>query len=122
MGKVGCDIWEKWVGGRKTKTLKRKFINIGAGKTHAVETFEKRRTRRRKRRQMNGCISRVSSIKVSELVLKWGAGIHLLAVQWTPRLRVTSTLTVCGMAMLKNELDSEIWGQGVCDIWEKWVV
>ena len=70
---------------------------------------------------MNGCISRVSSIKVSELVLKWGAGIHLLAVQWTPRLRVTSTLTVCGIAMLKQELDSEIWGKGVCDIWEKWV-
>ena len=84
MGKVGCDIWEKWVGGRKTKTLKRKFINIGAGKTHAVETFEKRRTRRRKRRQMNGCISRVSSIKVRELVLKWGAGIQAVGGPMDP--------------------------------------
>ena len=25
-------------------------------------------------------------------------------------------------ALLKKGLHSEIWGKGVCDIWEKWVV
>ena len=28
-----------------------------------------------------------------------------------------------GMSLLSlKELNSEIWGKGVCDIWEKWVV
>ena len=48
----------------------------------------------------------------------WGGGCWLLHLGHSLQLR-------CGLGPLlgsapKEEVDSEIWGKGVCDIWEKW--
>ena len=71
MGKVGCDISEKWVSGWRKK--EEQILRYGE---KGCATYGR-----------NGCL---------------GGGIKYLTD-----------------SAPKKELSSEIWGKGVCDIWEK---
>ena len=91
MGKVGCDIWEKWVG-------------VGETQKHRLkcEIWEKWGATYGK----NVSTTVVGTQKASMM--------HATT-------RRSSSETFGMMLLHKRELNSEIWEKGVCDIWEKWV-
>ena len=119
MGQVGCDIWEKWVGGRKTKYLKNKNKRWDMGRVGG-DVWEK--WAGGWRNQIPECdalhLAAVSA-QIAQ-VLARVRGVHLDRVPVDRR----EALAAVGEAALGRALDGELSKtQKLKDeIWEEWAL